>query len=84
MRRIDLLTLPTSPTLTPPAAGRAVYGLSVGRDIRLFSTFAEFSSELALALSGGGRALSLSANGSYDSAAATLHATHIAVQFAAD
>jgi hypothetical protein len=84
MRRIDLLTLPTSPTLAPPTTGRAVYGISVGRDIRLFSTFTEFSAELALALSGGRRALALTASGSYDAPSATLHATHIAVHFAAD
>jgi hypothetical protein len=82
MRRIDLLTLPTSPTLAPPAAGRAVYGISVGRDIRIFSTFEEFSSELGLTLGTGRAALALTASGSYDAAAATLHATHIAVHFA--
>lgn len=84
MRRIDLRTLPASPTLAPPTTGRAVYGISVGRDIRLFSTFTELSAELALALSGGRRALALTASGSYDAPNATLHATHIAVHFAAD
>ena len=46
-RQVDLLTLPTSPTLAPPTSGRALYGISVGGDIRLFTTFAEFSTELA-------------------------------------
>ncbi len=64
-----------------PRAAR-VYGISVGGDIRLFTSFAEFSTELALALSGGHAALALTASGSYDSATATLHATHIAVHFA--
>lgn len=80
-RHVDLLTLPTSPTLAPPTDGRAVYGISLGGDIRLFTTFAEFSSELALTLSGHA-ALALTASGSYDAASATLHATHIAVHFA--
>ena len=53
-RLIDLTTLPMPPTLAPPTAGRAIYGISVGADIRLFTSFAEFSSELA-ALLGGGR-----------------------------
>ncbi len=82
MRHVDLLTLPAAPTLAAAATGRAVVGISIGRDIRLFTTLAEFSSELALTLSGGRRALSLTASGSYDEAAATLHATHIAVHFA--
>lgn len=82
MRHIDLTTLPTSPTLAPPTAGRAVYGIAIGRDIRMFTTFAEFNTELAAALTGGRAALALTASGSYDSASTTLHATHIAVQFA--
>lgn len=82
MRFVDLLTLPMPPTLAPPTAGRAIYGISVGGDIRLFTTFEEFSAELGLALSGGRAALALTASGSYDSASATLHATHIAVHFA--
>ena len=84
MRQIDLLTLPTSPTLAPPTTGRAVYGISVGREIRLFSTFEEFSAELGLTLGGGRAALALTASGSYDAATATLHAAHIAVHFAAN
>ena len=47
MRQVDLLTLPTSPTLA-----------------------------------GGRPALALTANGSFDAASTTLHATHIAVHFA--
>ena len=82
MRQVDLLTLPTSPTLAPPTTGRALYGISVGRDIRLFTTFAEFSTELAATLAGGRPALALTANGSFDAASTTLHATHIAVHFA--
>ena len=83
MRQVDLLTLPTSPTLAPPTTGRALYGISVGRDIRLFTTFAEFSTELAATLAGGRPALALTADGSFDAASTTLHATRIAVHFAA-
>jgi hypothetical protein len=83
-RYVDLLTLPTSPTLAPPATGRAVYGISIGREIRLFPTFAEFSQELATTLAGGRAAVALTASGGYDAASATLHAAHIAVHFAGD
>jgi hypothetical protein len=84
MRRIDLTALPTPPTLAPPAAGRALYGISVGTDIRLFTQFAEFGTELAAQLGAGRRALALTASGSYDAASVTLHTTHIAVHLAPD
>jgi hypothetical protein len=83
-RHIDLLTLPTPPTLAPPATGRAVYGISVGGDIRLYTSFAEFSTELATTLAGGRAAVALVGSGSYDAASTTLHSTHIAVHFAAN
>jgi hypothetical protein len=54
----------------------------MGGDIRLFATFAEFSTELASTLAGGRAAVALTASGSYDAPATTLHATHIAVHFA--
>ena len=31
-RQIDLTALPTPPTLAPPTAGRAIYGISVGAE----------------------------------------------------
>jgi hypothetical protein len=82
MRKIDLTALQTPPTLAPPAAGRAIYGISVGSDIRMFTSFAEFTSELATLLGGGRPAITLTASGSYDAASATLRATHVAVLFA--
>lgn len=82
MRRIDLAALPMPPTLAPPAAGRAIYGISVGADIRLFTDFAAFSEELATQLGAGRPAIALTASGSYEAASATLQATHIAVHFA--
>jgi hypothetical protein len=83
MRRIDLTTLAAPPTLAPPASGgRAIYGISVGADIRLFATFAELSAELATLLGGGRPAIALTASGSWNAASSTLHTTHIAVHFA--
>src|SRR5262245_19608039 len=82
MRIVDLLTLPASPTLAPPPDGRAAYGISVGGDIRMFDSFAEFSSALATKLGGGGHAIALTAVGRYEAGNATLYANHIAVLFA--
>ncbi len=82
VRHLDLTALSTPPTLAPPTVGRAIYGISVGADIRMFTSFAEFSSELAELLGGGRPALGLTASGRYEAASATLYATHIAVRFA--
>jgi hypothetical protein len=82
MRVVDLTTLAMAPTLAPPTDGRAVYGISVGPDIRMFTSFAEFSSALALELGGGRRAIALTAGGRYEAGNATLYANHIAVHFA--
>jgi hypothetical protein len=83
VRHVDLLTLATSPTIAPPAAGgRALYGISKAGGVRLFTTFAEFNAELALLLAGRHAAIALTASGSYDEASATLYATHIAVHLA--
>jgi hypothetical protein len=84
VRRIDLTTLPNPPTLAAPTASRAVYGISVGADIRMFGSFAELSSELATLLGSGRPAIALTASGRYEAANATLHATRIAVHFEAN
>ena len=83
-RIIDLEMLAMAPTLAPPQEGRAVYGISIGADIRLFNSFADFSSELASQLGSGRRAIALNASGNYEAASATLYATHIAVHFPAN
>jgi hypothetical protein len=80
-RLIDLEMLAMAPTLAPPPMGRALYGISIGADIRLFNSFADFSSELAAQLGSGRRAIALNASGNYEAASATLYATHIAVHF---
>jgi hypothetical protein len=81
MRVVDLTTLPMSPTLAPPD-GRAIYGIAVGGDIRMFTSFSEFSSALAVQLGGGGRAIALTALGRYEASNTTLYANHIGVLFA--
>jgi hypothetical protein len=82
MRVVDLTTLPMPPTLAPPTTGRAIYGISVGADIRLYTSFEELSSELATLLGGGRHAIALTASGNYEAASATLYASHVAVHFA--
>jgi len=80
-RLIDLTTLAVSPTIAP-TSGRALYGISVGRDVKLFTSFAEFSTEVANRLSAGNAAIALVAVGSYDEGSTTLTAHHIAIHFA--
>jgi len=81
MRKIDLLTLTTPPTIAP-ASGRAVFGLWEPGHIELFTSFADFVTELNLRLGGGKKAVGLTATGSYDEATSTLAADHVSVYFA--
>ncbi len=81
-RLIDLTTLAVSPTIAP-TTGRALYGISVGGDVKLFTTFADFSTAVANQLSAGNAAIALAAIGSYDEGSTTLTAHHIAMHFAA-
>jgi hypothetical protein len=82
-RVIDLTALAMAPTLAP-SPGRALYGISAGGDVRLFTSFAEFSAAVAAELSAGHEAVALAAAGSYDEPSATLTAQHIAMHFAVD
>jgi hypothetical protein len=82
MRVVDLETLAMPPTLAPPTDRPAVYGISIGADIRLYTSFAEFSAALAAELGGGRRAIALTATGRYEAGNATLHVNHIAVHLA--
>jgi hypothetical protein len=82
-RLIDLATLAIEPTLAP-SAGRALYGVSVGGDVRLFTTFAEFSTAVSAQLSAGREAIGLVAVGGYDSPSVTLTAHHIGILFTAN
>ncbi len=80
MRIVDLLDLPASPTIAA-ADGRTLFGLSEPGHIELFTSFADFVTELNLRLSGGAKAQALSAYGSYDEGTQTLAANRISVHF---
>jgi len=79
---IDLTTLATPPTIAP-TTGRALYGISVGRDVRLFSSFTEFSNAVTAQLALG-NAIGLVALGTWDEGSSTLRAHHVAMHFAAN
>jgi hypothetical protein len=49
---IDLTTLATPPTIAP-TTGRALYGISVAGDVRLFTSFTEFSDAVSAAIASG-------------------------------
>jgi hypothetical protein len=80
-RLIDLTTLAASPTIAP-TTGRALYGISVGGEVKLFTSFADFSAEVANRLSAGDEAIALVAAGTFEGASATLTAHHVAMHFA--
>jgi hypothetical protein len=78
MRRIDLLDLPAAPTIVP-ATGRVLFGIAKGRDIRFFTSFEEFTTAVANALTAGNPAVALMASGGYDEGANTVAANRIAI-----
>jgi hypothetical protein len=80
-RQIDLLELPSGPTLAP-APGRALYGIMEPGHVELFASFDEFVAELSVRL-GAGAAHGLVASGSYDAGGNTLSSNRIAVYFGA-
>jgi hypothetical protein len=81
-RKIDLLELPSSPTLAP-ANGRTLYGITEPGHVELFASFDEFVAELSVRLGAGDAVLGLSAYGSYDESSNTLTANRISAYFGA-
>jgi len=77
-RLIDITALPTPPRIVP-AAGRGLYAIGQPRRVEMFSDFAEFSARLAEKLSGGAKALSMSAGGEFDAGTSTLTSRNVTV-----
>lgn len=77
-RVIDLLDLPSAPTIAP-YGGRALFGLHEPGHVELFAEFADFADELSLRLAAGDRLRAIAAYGRYDAAPGTLEARHVVV-----
>jgi hypothetical protein len=82
-RIVDLLDLPASPTVAPPASGRMLFGLLERGHVELFADFDAFVAALAARLGAGSAAHSLVASGHYDESTSTLSANRIAVHLSA-
>ncbi len=80
--RIDLLTLPASPTIVP-ASGRVLFGVEKRGSIEMYTSFADLVAALTRHLNAGESAVSLTATGNYDGGANTLTANRISVFFKA-
>lgn len=81
MRLVDLTSLSSPPTLAP-SSSPALYAISVGRGVRLYRTFAEFSTAVSAELSAGKAALALAASGDFEPGSTTLTTRHIMIHFA--
>jgi hypothetical protein len=79
-QRIDLTTLPASPTIAP-AGGRVLFGVEKRGSIEMYTSFADLVAAITTHLNAGESALSLMATGSYDSGTNTLTANRISVFF---
>lgn len=78
---IDLTTLAGYPRITP-AGSHGLYAIGSGRRVDVFADFTAFVAALNQKLSGGSKALSMTARGAYDTASATLSAGEIHVNLA--
>jgi hypothetical protein len=81
-RSVDLLDLPSAPTIAAAPSGRTMFGLAEAGHIELFADFDEFVAALDMQLGGGTPAVALFAAGAYDEAANTLDANRIVVHLA--
>jgi hypothetical protein len=79
-QRIDLLTLPASPTIAP-ASGRVLFGIAKRGSIEMYTSFADLVAAITRHLNAGESAVSLMATGAYDSGTNTLTANRISVFF---
>jgi hypothetical protein len=81
MRLVDVTSL-SSPLTLAPSSSPALYAISIGRGVRLYRTFDEFSTAVSTELAAGRAALALAASGDYESGSTTLTARHIMMHFA--
>ncbi len=79
-RKVDLFDL-SAPLIVPPATGRTVYTVVVGKRALLFRSFDDFVVEVRAQLGNGAAARSMASYGSYDEATNTLTANKIAIRF---
>jgi hypothetical protein len=63
---IDIQTLPGGPRIVADAAKPGMFAIAEGRRVEVFSTFADFTAKVAEKLSGGARAVNLTATGDFD------------------
>ncbi len=80
LKRTDLLTLASSPTIVP-ATGPVLFGIAKRGNIELFTSFTDLVAAITTHLNAGESAASLMATGAYDTTTNTLAANHISVFF---
>jgi hypothetical protein len=78
-RGMNLLTLPSSPGIVPPATGPTAYLIVMRDESHAFHDFADFVAELGTRLNGSTVMLSFNASGSYDGDTNVLTARSIVV-----
>lgn len=81
-RLIDIKALATPPRIVP-ASGRGLYAIGQPRRVEIFSDFGAFSARLAEKLSGGAKALGMSATGEFEVGTSTLTSRHVFVSLTA-
>lgn len=65
---IDIRALPAGPRIIADTTKPGMFAIAEGRRVEIFSTFADFTAKVAEKLSGGSRAVNLTATGDFDAA----------------
>jgi hypothetical protein len=78
-RVVDLLNMPASPNIVPPASGPSAYLIVMPSESHAFRDFADFVAELTTRLNGSTVMLTFNATGNYDGDTNTLTARSITV-----
>lgn len=76
---IDLTALDSDTTILPRESGRLAFYIKSADSLRMYSDFADFTNDLGTSLTGGDRARSMHARGSYDAAENTFTAYKVGV-----
>jgi len=78
--RVDLTSLPASPSIVPPSGGTGLYAIKQGGVVTIHVGFANFVSDLQSRLNGSTVMVAFFARGGYDAGSNTYTATRIAAQ----
>jgi hypothetical protein len=80
---VDIRTLASGPRIVADVTRPGTFAVSDARRVDVFTTFADFTAKVAEKLSGGSKAVNLSATGDYDRASGDFSARRVLLELRA-